>query len=149
MYKGPLILTSCSGPSLCIAGVVPHLVGTAWAQHGHSECSSYLRSLSSSSLTSAFLKRSQSMAPCWSSSSSFRTWGSRQLTAAVQGETKKGAHALQGESFTRSGFLVQGRAMWRARGGKMMAMASHRPGLVRVQESSSKELVEEVLMLVD
>ena len=32
MYKRPLILTSCSGPSLCVAGVVPHLVGTAWAQ---------------------------------------------------------------------------------------------------------------------
>ena len=31
----------------------------------------------------------------------------------------------------------------------MMAMASHRPGLVRVQEASSKEMVEEVLVLVD
>ena len=31
----------------------------------------------------------------------------------------------------------------------MMAMASHIPGLVRVQEASSRELVEEVLVLVD
>ena len=107
-----------------------------------------LRSLCSGSLISAVLFPSQSMAPRWSSSSSSRTLGSHPLTA-VQGETKKGAHALQGESFTRSGFLVQGRAMWRVQDGKMMVLASHRPGLVRVHEVSSKELVEEVLVLFD
>jgi hypothetical protein len=36
IQKGKLVLTSCSGPSLCIVGSVPHFVGTAWAHRGHS-----------------------------------------------------------------------------------------------------------------
>jgi hypothetical protein len=39
--------------------------------------------------------------------------------------------------------------MWRASEEKAMELTSHRPGLVKVQEASSKEQEEEVLMLVD
>ena len=144
-------LTSCSGPVSVRCWSVPPPVGVVSGKLGHSRSGKLghsrsgelvalpqqvllvLHSLTSNFLISTFLKPIQSMAPRWSSSSSFRTLGSHPLTA-VQGETKKGAHALnEVESFTRSGFLVQGRAMWRVQDGKMMVLASHRPGLVRVQ----------------
>ena len=104
-------LTSCSGPSLCVAGVVPHLVGVV-ASCGHSHSG---ETVGTSAVATSWAlpqrvhlglalpllrlldlhlpKLSQSTALCWSSSSSLPCW-SRPLTAKRAGEDQEGAPCL-------------------------------------------------------